>query len=94
MNAAASNIFFLNFSNGFGAMIGQNIPKILIVVAALIGLGWGIRKFIRHVAGGSGFSNSGRGLAPMRDMEFGEKYTSQTSYLGNGGSSGSDPKFL
>jgi len=92
MNPTISNNFFLHFSNDFGLMIGQNIPVMLVIMIALIGLGWGVRKFIKHVAGGAGWANSG--IAPMRDMELGEKYTSQTSYLGSGGDGEHDPKFL
>jgi len=38
-------------TNGVGAMFTQNIPTILIILIALLGLGWGIRKFKKHVAG-------------------------------------------
>jgi len=37
--------------NGVGAMFAQNIPVMLVIMIALIGLGWGIRKFQRHVSG-------------------------------------------
>lgn len=38
-------------TNGVGAMFGQNIPVMLIILIALTGLGWGIRKFQKHVSG-------------------------------------------
>jgi len=38
-------------TNGVGAMFAQNIPVMLVIMIALIGLGWGIRKFQRHVSG-------------------------------------------
>ena len=38
-------------TNGVGAMFAQNIPTMLIIMVALIGLGWGIRKFQKHVSG-------------------------------------------
>jgi len=38
-------------TNGVGSMFAQNIPVMLIIMIALIGLGWGIRKFQRHVSG-------------------------------------------
>jgi len=34
-----------------GATIGQIVPVILVLLAALIGLGWGVRKFKAHVSG-------------------------------------------
>jgi len=34
-----------------GATIGSVVPTILVLLAALIGLGWGVRKFMRHVSG-------------------------------------------
>jgi len=34
-----------------GATIGQVVPTILVLLAALIGLGWGVRKFKSHVSG-------------------------------------------
>jgi len=38
-------------TNGVGAMFSQNIPVMLTIVIALIGLGWGLRKFQKHVSG-------------------------------------------
>lgn len=38
-------------TNGVGSMFAQNIPVMLVIMIALIGLGWGIRKFQRHVSG-------------------------------------------
>jgi len=34
-----------------GSTIGGVVPTILVLLAALIGLGWGVRKFMRHVSG-------------------------------------------
>jgi len=34
-----------------GAVIGDNVPTILVLLAALIGLGWGVRKFMKWVSG-------------------------------------------
>lgn len=34
-----------------GSTFGSVIPTILVLLAALIGLGWGVRKFMRHVSG-------------------------------------------
>lgn len=34
-----------------GSTIGANIPQILALLAALIGLGWGVRKFMKWVSG-------------------------------------------
>jgi len=34
-----------------GDTIGGVVPTLLVLLAALIGLGWGIRKFTRHVSG-------------------------------------------
>jgi len=51
MNTNTANSFFLDFSNNFGSMIGQNIPKMVIIIAALIGLYWGICKFIKWCVG-------------------------------------------
>jgi len=38
-------------TNGVGAMFAQNIPTMLVIMIALIGLGWGVRKFQKHVSG-------------------------------------------
>jgi len=38
-------------TNGVGSMFAQNIPVMLVIMIALIGLGWGIRKFQKHVSG-------------------------------------------
>jgi len=38
-------------TNGVGAMFSQNIPTMIIIMIALIGLGWGVRKFQKHVSG-------------------------------------------
>jgi len=38
-------------TNGVGTMFAQNIPVMLVIMIALIGLGWGIRKFQKHVSG-------------------------------------------
>ena len=38
-------------TNGVGAMFTQNIPVMLVIMIALIGLGWGVRKFQKHVSG-------------------------------------------
>lgn len=38
-------------TNGVGAMFSQNIPTMLVIMIALIGLGWGLRKFQKHVSG-------------------------------------------
>jgi len=38
-------------TNGVGAMFAQNIPVMLVIMIALIGLGWGVRKFQKHVSG-------------------------------------------
>jgi len=38
-------------TNGVGSMFAQNIPVILVIMIALIGLGWGVRKFQKHVSG-------------------------------------------
>jgi len=38
-------------SNGVGDMFTQNIPIILTIMIGLIGLGWGVRAFKRHVSG-------------------------------------------
>jgi len=32
-------------------VIGDNVPTILVLLAALIGLGWGVRKFMKWVSG-------------------------------------------
>lgn len=37
--------------NDVGATIGAVVPTILVLMAALIGLGWGVRKFRQHVSG-------------------------------------------
>jgi len=37
--------------NDVGATIGAVVPTILLLMAALIGLGWGVRKFRKHVSG-------------------------------------------
>jgi len=37
--------------NGVGSMFAQNIPTMLVIMIALIGLGWGVRKFQKHVSG-------------------------------------------
>jgi len=42
---------FYSFSNNFGTMIGQNIPKILIIFAALVGLYWGLSKILKGIGG-------------------------------------------
>lgn len=34
-----------------GDTIGGVVPTILVLLAALIGLGWGVRKFKAHVSG-------------------------------------------
>jgi len=34
-----------------GSTIGTVVPVILVLLAALIGLGWGVRKFRQHVSG-------------------------------------------
>jgi len=34
-----------------GSTLQGEIPVILALLAALIGLGWGVRKFMRHVSG-------------------------------------------
>jgi len=34
-----------------GSTIGGITPKLLALMAALIGLGWGVRKFRQHVSG-------------------------------------------
>jgi len=34
-----------------GATIGGTVPTILLLLAALIGLGWGVRKFMKWVSG-------------------------------------------
>lgn len=34
-----------------GATIGATVPEILALLAALIGLGWGVRKFMKWVSG-------------------------------------------
>jgi len=34
-----------------GSQLATVIPVILVLLAALIGLGWGVRKFMRHVSG-------------------------------------------
>jgi len=46
---AAANVD--SVTNGVGAMFAQNIPVMLVIMIALIGLGWGIRKFQKHVSG-------------------------------------------
>jgi len=46
---AAANVDTV--TNGVGAMFAQNIPVMLVIMIALIGLGWGIRKFQKHVSG-------------------------------------------
>jgi len=51
MNSILANTIFLSFTNNFGLIIGQNIPKILIILSALIGLFWGIKKFIHWCVG-------------------------------------------
>lgn len=38
-------------TNGVGSMFAQNIPTMLVIMIALIGLGWGVRKFQKHVSG-------------------------------------------
>jgi len=38
-------------TNGVGSMFAQNIPVMLVIMIALIGLGWGVRKFQKHVSG-------------------------------------------
>lgn len=38
-------------TNGVGSMFSQNIPVMLVIMIALIGLGWGIRKFQKHISG-------------------------------------------
>lgn len=34
-----------------GSTIGGVVPTILVLMAALVGLGWGVRKFRQHVSG-------------------------------------------
>jgi len=51
MTSSIANLIFLNFSNNFGSMISQNLPKILLIFAALVGLYWGICKFIHWAVG-------------------------------------------
>jgi len=46
---AAANVDTV--TNGVGTMFAQNIPVMLVIMIALIGLGWGIRKFQKHVSG-------------------------------------------
>lgn len=48
-STAAANVDTV--TNGVGAMFAQNIPVMLAVMIALIGLGWGVRKFQKHVSG-------------------------------------------
>jgi len=69
-------------SHAFFLILGS----IMTVGIALLVFSWGMKK----IAG----TTKSSGIAPMRDMQFGETYTSQTSYLNGGGTSGSDPKFL
>jgi len=46
---AAANVDLV--TNGVGAMFAQNIPVMLAILIALIGLGWGLRKFQKHISG-------------------------------------------
>lgn len=40
-----------DFLSAVSGMIEHYIPEILVVVAVLIGIGWGVRKFQRHASG-------------------------------------------
>lgn len=48
-STAAANVDTV--TNGVGSMFAQNIPVMLVTMIALIGLGWGLRKFQKHVSG-------------------------------------------
>jgi len=50
---AAANVDTV--TNGVGQMFAQNIPVMLVIMIALIGLGWGVRKFRQHVSGQTDF---------------------------------------
>jgi len=51
MNAVIINLFLGNFAKDFGSIIALNIPKILLILTALIGLAWGIKKFVHWCVG-------------------------------------------
>ena len=51
MNSTYALQFLQNVANDFGKIIGTNIPKILLIFCALIGLMWGLKKFIHWVVG-------------------------------------------
>jgi len=48
---STASTYFGNFVTDVKGMIGDNLPIILGLVAALIGLGWAYRKFKSHVSG-------------------------------------------
>jgi len=51
MDATQANAIIQASYLNFGAMVAQNIPKMLIITASLIGLFWGIKKFIHWCVG-------------------------------------------
>lgn len=51
MSNLSVNFFLNEFYMDFGSIIGQNIPKILAIMMALIGLYFGICKFVQWVVG-------------------------------------------
>lgn len=66
--------FYIAFANDLGFMIGAMIAGTLSLLAALIGLGWGITKFLKWVTGGTG------GFMPesLRRMEVEHDFRNRT----------------
>ena len=54
MNSTTTLQLMQNYAYDFGSMLAQNIPKMLLIVSALIGLIWGIKKFLKYVTSGGG----------------------------------------
>lgn len=46
--------FYIAFANDLGFMIGAMVAGTLSLLAALVGLYWGISKFLKWVTGGTG----------------------------------------
>jgi len=51
LSTTTGNTINDNFLIAIDNMIYHFLPEILLVVAVLIGIGWGVRKFTRHASG-------------------------------------------
>lgn len=48
---ASSTTAIDTFIASIGSIIWEVVPEILLLLAGLVGLGWGIRKFMKWVSG-------------------------------------------